>query len=109
MHEAFTIGEWDETLFEWVQDTPVPIPPSTAVTGRDTAGVSLSGGEARRNHRSRGDLPRWLSANEVAEMLQLERHTVYRLLRDGQLPGTKIGGQWFVTVDRLARRLRGEA
>ena len=35
-----------------------------------------------------------LSPKEAAEYLDLHVVTVYRLLRAGQLPGQKIGGQW---------------
>lgn len=52
--------------------------------------------------------PVWLSPLRVAELLNLNRHTVYRLLRDGELPGTRIGGRWFVSQDALARKIRGE-
>jgi excisionase family DNA binding protein len=52
-------------------------------------------------------MPRWLSPLDVAELLKLDRHTVYRLLRDHELPGTKIGGRWFVSAEALAARIRG--
>lgn len=107
MEETFAIGDWDETLFDWVQDMPVATP-HTATTSPAAGGVIRTKQEVRSSYRSTGVLPRWLSANEVAELLHLERHTVYRLLRDGELPGTKIGGQWFVIVDKLTQRLRGE-
>jgi excisionase family DNA binding protein len=54
-------------------------------------------------------IPAWLSPDEVARLLELNRHTVYRLLRDGQLPGSRIGGRWFVSVEALAARIRGTA
>lgn len=56
-----------------------------------------------------GGFPAWLSPDEVARMLELNRHTVYRLLRDGQLPGSRIGGRWFVSTEALAARIRGTA
>jgi excisionase family DNA binding protein len=36
----------------------------------------------------------FLSIEEVAKRLELNSSTVYRLVREGQLPGFKIGGQW---------------
>jgi len=37
---------------------------------------------------------RFLSLEEVAGRFGLNRSTVYRLVREGKLPGFKIGGQW---------------
>jgi excisionase family DNA binding protein len=56
-----------------------------------------------------GGFPAWLSPDEVAKLLELNRHTVYRLLRDGELPGSRIGGRWFVSTEALAARIRGIA
>ena len=41
-----------------------------------------------------------MSATEVAEYLQLNKSTVYRLAREGKLPGAKVGRAW-----RFKRRL----
>jgi excisionase family DNA binding protein len=35
-----------------------------------------------------------LTPEEVAQLLRLDKETVYRNLRSGRLPGTKVGGQW---------------
>ena len=35
-----------------------------------------------------------LTPEEVAQLLRLDKETVYRNLRAGRLPGTKVGGQW---------------
>jgi PTS system nitrogen regulatory IIA component len=35
-----------------------------------------------------------LTAKQVAEYLQLSQRSIYRLLERGELPATKIGGQW---------------
>jgi excisionase family DNA binding protein len=73
-----------------------------ATTRRAGAGPAPTGtGEQATN------FPAWLSPDEVATLLELNRHTVYRLLRDGQLPGSRIGGRWFVSTDALAARIRG--
>ncbi len=45
-----------------------------------------------------------LTARQVQEILKVDRITVYRMLNDGRLKGTKIGQQWRFTrreVDRL--------
>ncbi len=35
-----------------------------------------------------------LNVIEVASLLQLHAMTVYRLVREGKLPGFKVGGRW---------------
>jgi excisionase family DNA binding protein len=42
-----------------------------------------------------------LTIGEVAEMLRVHPTTVYRLLKRGDIPGFKIGGNWRVSVDAL--------
>jgi excisionase family DNA binding protein len=44
-----------------------------------------------------------LTIGEVAEMLRVHPTTVYRLLKRGDIPGFKIGGNWRVGVDALDR------
>ena len=38
--------------------------------------------------------PELLNVEEVAKVLQLHAMTVYRLVREGKLPGFKVGGRW---------------
>ena len=35
-----------------------------------------------------------LKIEQVAELLQLHVMTVYRLVKEGKLPGFKVGGRW---------------
>lgn len=35
-----------------------------------------------------------LSAKQVIEMLQIDRTTLYRMLREGRIKGTKVGSNW---------------
>ena len=35
-----------------------------------------------------------LTAGEVAELLQIHPRTVYKLVREGSIPGRKFGGGW---------------
>ena len=35
-----------------------------------------------------------LRVDEIAALLHVSPGTVYRLLRDGELPGVRVGGQW---------------
>ena len=44
-----------------------------------------------------------LTIGEVAEMLRVHPTTVYRLLKRGDIPGFKIGGNWRVSVSVLDR------
>jgi len=39
-------------------------------------------------------MPDLLTARQVGEYLQLSQRSIYRLLERGELPATKIGGQW---------------
>jgi len=38
--------------------------------------------------------PELLNVGEVAKILQLHVMTVYRLVKEGKLPGFKVGGRW---------------
>lgn len=42
-----------------------------------------------------------MTPEEVADYLRLNRETVYRNLRRGQLPGIKVGSQWRVSRSAL--------
>ena len=42
---------------------------------------------------------------EVAEQLSLSRRTIYNLIRAREIPAIKIGGQYRIPADALARRL----
>lgn len=46
-----------------------------------------------------------MTPEEVADFLRLNRETVYRNLRRGQLPGIKVGSQWRVSRAALNRAL----
>lgn len=35
-----------------------------------------------------------LNVDQVAEILHLHAMTIYRLVKDGKLPGFKVGGRW---------------
>jgi excisionase family DNA binding protein len=38
--------------------------------------------------------PEVMTVDEVAQYLRVSRSTVYRLLRDGEVPASKVGGYW---------------
>lgn len=35
-----------------------------------------------------------LTVKQIAQYLQMDEHTVYRLARSGEIPSIKISGQW---------------
>lgn len=42
-----------------------------------------------------------MTIKEVAEYLQLEEHTVYKMARKGEIPAFKLGKNWRVRKDLL--------
>jgi excisionase family DNA binding protein len=50
--------------------------------------------------------PPTLGATEVAERLGVSAKSVYAWLKDGLIPGYKIGTTWFVIRDELKDTLR---
>ncbi|MDF2630346.1 MAG: binding protein excisionase family [Symbiobacteriaceae bacterium] len=46
-----------------------------------------------------------LSVDQVAEMLGMHPRTVRRLLREGKLTGSKVGGEWRITAESLKRHV----
>jgi excisionase family DNA binding protein len=53
-------------------------------------------------------LPRLATPTEVAEILKRTSKSIYRSIRAGDIPATKIGARWYVDLDRLSAKLRGE-
>lgn len=47
-----------------------------------------------------------LTAPEVAEILGMTKQGVYHWLRDGVIPGYKVGTTWFILRDELKETLR---
>ncbi|MCA9752526.1 MAG: helix-turn-helix domain-containing protein [bacterium] len=46
---------------------------------------------------------------EAATYLNIKKGTLYRLAKSGQIPGTKIGGQWRFKRERLDELFRTSA
>ena len=42
-----------------------------------------------------------MTVKEVAEMLRLSPQTLYKLLKEGQIPAIKVGSQWRFDRDRV--------
>jgi len=54
------------------------------------------------------EMPKVLTVEEAAAYLHVHRSTIYRLLRQGKLPGFRIGSDWRFNVEEIDRwRLRG--
>ena len=54
-------------------------------------------------------LGKTLSVPEVAALLNMTKQGVYHWLRDGVIPGYKIGATWFILRDELKETLRAGA
>jgi len=49
---------------------------------------------------------RFFRPDEVAQILDLSRRTIYRMIRDGRLPGVRWGaGPWRISRETLAALL----
>jgi len=45
--------------------------------------------------KSKGSqVPEILTVKQLAEYLQMDTYTIYRLARNGKIPATKIGAEW---------------
>jgi excisionase family DNA binding protein len=47
------------------------------------------------------DKARILTVSELSEYLHVHRTTIYRLLREGKLPGFRIGSDWRFSFDAI--------
>ncbi|MBU0493256.1 MAG: PocR ligand-binding domain-containing protein [Chloroflexi bacterium] len=47
-----------------------------------------------------------LTVRQLQDVLQIDRMTVYRMIKDGRLPAFKVGGQWRFTRADIERWLR---
>lgn len=47
-----------------------------------------------------------MDISEAATYLNIKKGTLYRLAKAGQIPGTKIGGQWRFKRERLDELFR---
>ena len=50
---------------------------------------------------------RFLTLQETAELLHLSKRTVLRMLQRNDLPAFKVGGQWRIHENALAKWLEG--
>jgi len=50
-----------------------------------------------------------MTVKQVAEYLQMDEHTIYKLARSGQIPSIKIAGQWRFKKDVIDRWISEES
>lgn len=48
---------------------------------------------------------RFMTVEEVRQLLRLSRKTVYTLLENGIIPGQKIGRDWRIDREKLEKKL----
>jgi len=50
-----------------------------------------------------------MTVKQVAQYLQMDQHTIYKLARSGQLPCIKIAGQWRFKKDVIDKWISDES
>jgi excisionase family DNA binding protein len=48
-----------------------------------------------------------LTTRELVDLLQLDRVTIYKMVKDGELPSLRVGGQWRFSEEAINLWLRG--
>ena len=67
----------------------------------------LKGEAALKRMESRGQT--WASPAETAHVVQRDVRTVYGALKRGEIPSTKVGQRYYVSVAWLRRQVDGVA
>ena len=49
----------------------------------------------------------WLDADETATSLQITKATLYKLVKEGRVPATKVGGKWRFTRQAIEELFAG--
>jgi len=52
---------------------------------------------------------KYLTVEELSDLLQVHRSTIYRLLREGKLPGFRVGSDWRFSVEAIEEWQRAQA
>jgi len=50
-----------------------------------------------------------MTVKQIAEYLQMDEHTIYKLSRSGQIPSIKIAGQWRFKKDVIDKWISEES
>ncbi len=59
----------------------------------------------RRKNKELNSESSILTADEVAEYLKLSKITVYKLAKDGSLPGFRVGGSWRFSKSNIEKMM----
>lgn len=51
---------------------------------------------------------KYLTVAELSEYLQIHRTTIYRMLRQGKLPGFRIGSDWRFSLEAIEKWQRDQ-
>jgi len=51
---------------------------------------------------------KYLTVDELSDLLQVHKSTIYRLLKERKLPGFRVGSDWRFNVEEVERWLRGQ-
>ncbi len=51
---------------------------------------------------------KYLTVAELSEYLQIHRTTIYRMLRQGKLPGFRIGSDWRFSLEAIEQWQRDQ-
>jgi excisionase family DNA binding protein len=51
---------------------------------------------------------KYLTVAELSALLQIHKSTIYRLLREGKLPGFRIGSDWRFAIEEIERWQRDQ-
>jgi excisionase family DNA binding protein len=51
---------------------------------------------------------RLLTTRELQDLLQLDRVTIYRMVKEGELPALRVGGQWRFSAEAIDAWLQGQ-
>ena len=54
------------------------------------------------------ELPDLLSAQQAADLIGVHINTMFKYLRDGTVPGKRLGAKWYIDAARLAEVLKAE-
>jgi len=59
----------------------------------------------RRKNKELNSESSILTADEVAEYLKLSKITVYKLAKDGSIPGFRVGGSWRFSKSNIEKMM----
>ncbi len=59
----------------------------------------------RRKNKDLNSETSIMTADEVADYLKLSKITVYKLAKDGAIPGFRVGGSWRFNKDNIEKMM----